>query len=140
MLFRSPTHPAIIASQLQDYHLMYNDELQHRREAVYPPYCRFVVIEVSSSDLSMAEMHAQHLCFGLPRNHPALLVLGPTRPLLDRLRGQYRRIIVLKSKKAEDPSGSILRHTMAVALQHYRDHHAHSNVRITVDVDSQSPV
>jgi hypothetical protein len=29
---------------------------------------------------------------------------------------------------------------VSAALQHYRDKHAHSRVRVTVDVDSQSAV
>lgn len=135
-----PTHTALLASQLHDYHMMYNDELQHRREAVYPPYSRFVVIELTSTDMQMVDAHAQHLCFALPRTHPALQVLGPTRPMMDKLRGQFRRVIIIKNRKAEDPGGNILRHAISTALQHYRDRHAHSNVRVTVDVDSQSAV
>lgn len=133
-------HSALLSAQLHDYHMMYNDELQHRREAVYPPYSRFVVIEITSPDIQMVDAHAQHLCFALPRNHPALVVLGPTRPLMDKLRGQYRRVIIIKNKKSEDPGGNLLRHALSSALQHYRDHHAHSKVRVTVDVDSQTAV
>lgn len=135
-----PTHPALLAARLHDYHMMYNDELQQRREALYPPFSRFVVIELSSTDMQMVEAHAQHLCFALPRNHAALVVLGPTRPVMDKLRGQYRRVIIIKNKKSEDPGGNILRHALSAALQHYRDKHAHSRVRVTVDVDSQSAV
>lgn len=133
-------HSALLSAQLHDYHMMYNDELQHRREAVYPPYSRFVIIEITSPDIQMVDAHAQHLCFALPRNHPALVVLGPTRPLMDKLRGQYRRVIIIKNKKSEDPGGNLLRHALSSAIQHYRDHHAHSKVRVTVDVDSQTAV
>ncbi len=133
-----PQHPAIVSTKLAQYDLFYNDELQQRREALYPPFTRFVVIELSGRDMHLVQDHAQHLVFALPRNSAALKVLGPTKPDVDRIRGSYRRVIILKSVKSEDPGGAYMRQSLQHALQHYRDRHASSAIRVSVDIDSYS--
>ncbi len=133
-----PKHPAIVATKLAQYELFYSDELQQRLDAFYPPFSRFVVIELSGRDAQLVQQHAQHIVFALPRSSPSLRVLGPTKPDVDRIRGSYRRVIVLKSSKADDPGGQYMRQSLSAALQHYRDRHASSLIRVSVDVDSYS--
>ncbi len=135
-----PKHPAVIATKLSDYHLMYNDELQQRRDANFPPFTRFVLIEISGRNLQQVEDHVQHFAFALPRKHPAMQILGPTRPSIDRLRGSYRRIIIIKGSKTEDPSGAILRQALHHAAAQYRERHASSAVKLSIDVDSYTAV
>ncbi len=133
-----PNHPSIVSTKLAQYEMFYNDELQQRREALYPPFSRFVVIELSGRDMHLLNDHAQHLAFALPRSSPLLKVIGPAKPDIDRIRGQYRRIIILKSIKAEDPGGAYLRQALQHAFQHYRDRHASSAIKVVVDIDSYS--
>jgi len=94
-----PHHPVIRAVQAQSYELFYNDELQLRREAHYPPFTRFVLVEFSGKDEEKVHQAAHRMALLLPRKHRALEVLGPAVPPIARLRGYYRRFLAIKNFK-----------------------------------------
>lgn len=135
-----PQHQAVISAKLGQYDIFYHDELQQRRDAQYPPFTRFVLVELSGRDQEQVHQHAHYFAKYLPRHHNAVHVLGPSKPNVDRLRGQYRRIIAVKGIKSEDPSGNILRHALSMAFSAYHDNHATSAVRVLIDIDSYSVV
>lgn len=132
-----PHHPAIQASFARDYMMLYNEELQTRRELNYPPFARFIVIEFRSEDQRETEAHARIFRQLLPTNLPALDILGPTAALIWKLRNQYRYQIVIKNSKAADPSGKIFYKVFSDAYERYHKEHAKSTVGIIVDVDAQ---
>jgi len=131
-----PKHQTIVAATLGSYELFYNDELQYRREAHYPPFSRFVMIEFSGKDEPVVNMQAQHFAYFIPHEHKAFTRLGPAPPSIARLRGQYRRIVVLKNHREHDPSGKIMRSAILHAYQLYNQKYPSSAVRITIDVDA----
>ncbi|MBU3742785.1 MAG: primosomal protein N', partial [Candidatus Kapabacteria bacterium] len=57
----SPTHPAIAAACSGNVNAWIDDELRQRGEAHYPPFERFIVIEISSLDEQRTEHHARIL-------------------------------------------------------------------------------
>lgn len=131
-----PKHQTIVAATLGSYELFYNDELQYRREAHYPPFARFVMIEFSGKDEPVVNMQAQHFAYFIPHEHKAFTRLGPAAPSIARLRGQYRRIVVVKNHREHDPSGKIMRSAILHAYQLYNQKYPSSAVRITIDVDA----
>lgn len=131
-----PKHQTIIAATVGSYELFYNDELQFRREAVYPPFSRFVMIEFSGKDEEVVNAQAQHFAYFIPHEHKAFTRLGPAPPSIARLRGQYRRIVVVKNHREHDPSGRIMRHALLHAHQLYNQKYPSSAVKITIDVDA----
>lgn len=132
-----PNHPAIQASFARNYMMLYNEELQTRRELNYPPFARFIVIEFRSEDQRETEAHARIFRQLLPTNLPALDILGPTAALIWKLRNQYRYQIVIKNSKAADPAGKIFYQVFSDAYERYHREHAKSTVQIIVDVDAQ---
>ncbi len=131
-----PTHPVIRAIQAHSYELFYNDELQLRRAAHYPPFTRFVLIEFTGRDEEKVEQAANRFALLLPRKHRVLQVLGPAVPPIARLRGYYRRFVAIKNFKEVDPTGAQLQHILSMALHHYHQKYATSAVRYTIDVDA----
>jgi primosomal protein N' (replication factor Y) len=131
-----PKHQTIIAATAASYEMFYNDELQARKEAVYPPFVRFVMIEFSGKEEPVVNAQAQHFAFYLPPNHPAFIRLGPAVPSIARLRGNYRRIIVLKNLRDHDPTGRAMREAIMKAHHSYNQKHGTSAVKITIDVDA----
>lgn len=131
-----PKHQTIVAATLGSYELFYNDELQFRRDAVYPPFSRFVMIEFSGKDEQLVNAQAQHFAYFIPHDHKAFTRMGPAPPSIPRLRGQYRRIVVIKNHREHDPSGRIMRSALLHAHQLYNQKHPSSAVRITIDVDA----
>jgi primosomal protein N' (replication factor Y) len=133
-----PEHVAIKCARLYRYDIFYSDELQERRQANYPPFTRLVLMEFSGTDLEHVERHAHGFAHYLPRGVPAITVLGPSRPSLERVNGKYRRILLVKGDRQLDPNGIELRRAILTAWAAYNQTHASQSVRITIDVDTQS--
>ena len=130
-----PEHPAIIAVQTGNEELFYHDELQHRKAALYPPFTRFVVVELSGTDEEKVHQHA-HLFAGCIPQHPAVLKIGPAIPTIVRIRNRYRRLVILKNLKQLDPAAHHLRQVLRTASALYRRKYAVSSIRLTIDVDA----
>lgn len=129
-------HPAIQASFTKDYLAMYNFEIQTRKELQYPPYSRFVLIEIRSEDKSEAENHADIFRRLLPTNNPIMQVLGPAPALIWKLRNQYRFQIFVKNIKHLDPAGKKFKEIFVNALETYNQKHAKKSVQLIIDIDS----
>lgn len=131
-----PKHQTILAATAASYEMFYNDELQARKEALYPPFVRFVMIEFSGKEEPVVNAQAQHFAFALPRESRTFIRMGPAVPSIARLRGSYRRIIVLKNLREHDPTGRSMREAILHAYHIYNQKHASSAVKITIDVDA----
>jgi primosomal protein N' (replication factor Y) len=131
-----PRHQTILAAVAGSYELFYNDELQFRKDAVYPPFSRFVMIEFSGREEAVVNEQAQYFAHYIPAHHKAFVRLGPTVPTIARLRSLYRRIIVLKGLKDADPSGKILRDAVHAAHAAYNAKHPSSAVHVRIDIDA----
>ena len=135
-----PEHQSILATMTGSYELFYNDELQSRKEALYPPYSRIITIECAGPDEYAVHESATIISRLLPTKGQPFLLLGPSIPFIAKLKSQYRRVIVLKGNKNEDPSGEILRASMKKAMQVYADTHAKKSVKVTIDIDAYGSV
>jgi primosomal protein N' (replication factor Y) len=133
-----PQHTAITCARLYRYDLFYADELQERREANYPPFSRLVLVEFSGNDAQQVEQHAHAFARYMPRGVEAITTLGPARPSVDRIKGKYRRIVLVKGDRQLDPNGIELRRALSTAWAAYNERHASSAVRMSIDVDTQS--
>lgn len=129
-------HQAILATITSSYDLFYNDELQQRKDALYPPFTRFCLIEFTGKNEETVHQQAHYFAHFLPSQHKAFIKLGPAIPSIARLRSEHRRIIVLKNLKHIDPSGSLLREALHNAFAAYTQHHPSKAVSIKVDIDS----
>jgi primosomal protein N' (replication factor Y) len=93
-----PEHYAIQAALRGDPESFYNRELEFRREAVYPPFCRLVNLVVSAPVEEHARAAVEALAADL-RSRTADgpgVVLGPAPAPLSRLKGRYRFHLTLK--------------------------------------------
>ncbi|MCS6965327.1 MAG: primosomal protein N', partial [Candidatus Kapabacteria bacterium] len=130
-----PDHPAIIAVQTGNEELFYHDELQHRKTALYPPFTRFVVVEISGADEEKVHQHA-HFFAGCIPAHPAVLKLGPAIPTITLIRNRYRRVIILKNLKHLDPAAHHLQAVLRTAYSTYRHKHGITSIRVAINVDA----
>jgi len=127
----NPEHPAIHAAPD-----LLEKEMQQRREAGYPPFTRFITMEISGIVDADVEHVAQVFDRLLPTEHPAMNRFAPVPPPIPRLRNRYRRVIVIKNPKEADPTGSVCRSLITGALATYYDQYAVSSVRVIIDVDA----
>lgn len=133
-----PEDPSIQSAFKKDFRGMYEHELLARMELRYPPFSRFVVIELKSKDQQLAESHARAFRSLFTDRGPALEILGPTAALLWKLRGWYRYQIHVKNIKSHDPGGRIFSEHFRRAYDRYLREFAARGVEIIVDVDAYS--
>ena len=126
----NPDHPAISTEDWLE------PELALRKETNYPPFSRFITIELSGPKLDEVEHVAMVLDRLLPIDDPSMVRFTPVAPPIARIRNRYRRVIVIKNPKDIDPSGRTCRGILESALERYANEYAVSSVRVTVDVDA----
>lgn len=137
----SPDHPAIHAAVQGErapdvLRAWERSELELRRDTAYPPYARFIRVEVSSLDEDRAHQHAGILAALIPESSSVHVRLEPTTPPIARIRNMYRKIIIIKNNKSADPAGAELRALLRGALDVYYSDYAHSHVHLTIDIDA----
>ncbi|MFO8059072.1 MAG: primosomal protein N' [Bacillota bacterium] len=100
----SPDHPAIAGAAAGDLEGFYDRELAERRRAQYPPYVDLVRLVVTGDAEPMVQLWADELrrrLEGLVGGDGREQLLGPAPAPLDRLRGQYRWHLLLKTSALE---------------------------------------
>jgi primosomal protein N' (replication factor Y) len=127
----NPTHYAIQCAIEHDGAGFYSQELEFRREAGYPPFAFLAALSISGTAEKPVEEQAEATArlFGQLKREFSLRieVLGPAPAPLYRLRGRYRRQILLKA-----PTRKELRRLIAV-WQSRRS--STPNVREIIDID-----
>lgn len=129
---------AIRAVLARDYETFYKEEIDERKDALYPPYSRFVSIEFSSTKQNESATSAAKFASLLPKNSRFFEVLGPSEPRIYKLKNRYRNIVVVKNIKKSDPTGKYLRESLSIAIEKYVQYYSKSTTRMSVDVDSFS--
>ncbi|MBI5326408.1 MAG: primosomal protein N' [Ignavibacteriae bacterium] len=133
-----PGHLSIQSSLLGSYELFYENEIKARKEALYPPYTRFCLIQFIGKNLSKVEECSENFKNLLPTDRKYILALGPVEPIIAKVRNNYRKLIVIKNNKKTDPSGKYLRLILSDANNKYIEKYASSAVKVVFDIDSYS--
>lgn len=108
----NPEHYAVKCAVNHDHEGFYRQELEFRSEAGYPPFSHLAVLGFSGTAEKSVEEHAENMGAALQKIKRELSlrveILGPTMAPLYRIRGRFRRRILLKS-----PSRNELRRLVA---------------------------
>ena len=127
----NPDHYAIQCAINHDQEGFYRQELEFRSEAGYPPFSHLAALGFSGTAERGVEEHAENTTAALQKIKRDLSlrveILGPTMAPLYRIRGRFRRRILLKS-----PSRNDLRRIVA-AWSANRE--SNSVVREFIDID-----
>ncbi len=102
----APDHYALVRAASHDYEGFYDDELRFRRETGYPPFSHLALLNLSCTTekpLEEAALEAARILRDLRRETGARMeILGPAPAPLAKVRGRYRRQILLKSANRAD--------------------------------------
>lgn len=124
----------IIEKILQnDYEGLYEKELPERQKFNYPPYTRLIRLIVKHQDEAVSEEAAQLLAAGL-REKLGSRVLGPEPPLVNRIRNQFLKDILIKLEK-ENISLKLIKEQIREEIQKMLAVKQFKQVYVTVDVD-----
>ncbi|MFA6449958.1 MAG: primosomal protein N' [bacterium] len=132
----NPDHPAIQAVKIQNSREFYDQELEIRRDALYPPYTIMVNFTISSDDQKMALDLATELGLRLEKAIEPISennyfgILGPAEAPFFKLHNRYRYFILLRSEA--------LKELLNVAQSVHDSFDAETRRMIAVDVHPQS--
>ena len=91
-------HPVLEFVQQHNYTALYNYELANRKEFLYPPFSRVVMMHLKHKDKNTVDAAAERLAT-LLRQDLKDYVVGPAAPIISRLRNQYLMEIMIKLPK-----------------------------------------
>lgn len=94
-----PDHPTINLALSRDYSSFYERQLRERQVGQFPPFTYLLKLTTSYKTEAGAIRAAQKMAAQLRSFGPELTILGPTPAFYERLYGNYRWQLLLKSKK-----------------------------------------
>jgi primosomal protein N' (replication factor Y) len=93
-----PAHAVLKAAAKQDYERFYDTEIAYRRSLRYPPATALVELIVEDRDPSRAVAWSESIAAALREESEGRLMLsGPGPAPIERLRGKFRRQILVRS-------------------------------------------
>jgi primosomal protein N' (replication factor Y) len=91
-------HPILQLVQQHDFQKFYEYEIVNRREFLYPPFSRIVMLTLKHKDKNTVTAAAEKLALLLRQDLGNYLV-GPAPPVIGRIRNQYLMEIMMKLPK-----------------------------------------
>ncbi|MFM2358056.1 MAG: primosomal protein [Bacteroidota bacterium] len=88
-------HPIIQFVQMHDYKKMYAFEIENRERFFYPPFSRVIQITLKHKVKQVVDDAAHKLAERLSKEM-AHAVMGPTAPVVNRIRNQYLMELMIK--------------------------------------------
>jgi primosomal protein N' (replication factor Y) len=130
----NPLHPIFEYVQTQNSESFYREELQTRKQHVFPPFCRLAMIRFQHSNPKKVEEFAFKLSQQIRMNFTDQIeILGPSEAPLSKLKGLYRWHFLIKSGTVKTLKKVIQSINEIVLLEK-------SSVQVSVDVDPVSTV
>jgi len=123
----TPEHYSIINAARHDYETFYENEIMLRKVMGYPPFCRMINVVISGGDESGVHRIANTLFQKLQGQ--SITLLGPTWAPIKKVRGRYRRQIIMKS------AGQLMRKILKKAISGIETKGIPGYIKIAVDVD-----
>lgn len=125
-----PDDISIQCATKSDVKLFYNGELNDRDQLQYPPFSRMVSFGFQGRSRDAVIRLAEGATEPFKRQK-VIQLLGPAPAMVEKSHLGYHWKLVLKTSKADDPTGGALRQAAGRVLQATQDKY----VRVTVDVD-----
>ena len=129
----SPHHAVIEQVVAHDFLGFYKSEMSERNRFNYPPFSRMVQITLRHKDVLMVEKAALFLANNIRKSKVGEL-LGPTIPLISRVRNLYLRDILIKTD-INTPDLQTFKKVIKENLDLLRGEKELKSVWISVDVD-----
>ncbi len=116
-----------------DYEGLYEKELPERQKFNYPPFTRLIRLIVKHENELTSEEAAQTLATGL-REKLGSRVLGPEPPLVNRIRNQFLKDILIKLEK-ENINLRLIKEQIREEIQKILTTKQFKQVYVVIDVD-----
>lgn len=91
----NPTHPTLMHVARHDYAAMYAEEIEKRKQFLYPPFSRVILVHFKHKERAVCFDAAHHFAKAMDflyRNY----IVGPAEPVINRVRGMFLMEMLLK--------------------------------------------
>jgi primosomal protein N' (replication factor Y) len=126
-------HPVLQFVKAHDYHQLYMFEIDNRKQFSYPPFTRLIRINFKHKEKHIAEEASNVFSNGI-KSQLGNYIMGPSQPVVDRIRNQYIWEILLKL-----PKDNRIIHQSKIAIQQQslilQTNKRYRSVHIITDVD-----
>jgi primosomal protein N' (replication factor Y) len=133
-------HPTLRRVVTHDYQGFYTREEANRKRLNYPPFTRICLIELKHKEEHRVKGAVIDLHAALKMYQQYAQIAPPCTAVIAKLRGEYRFQILLRTKREDDPSGSVLRKVVRGAYHAFREKSPHKDVPVYFDIDPQSVI
>lgn len=128
----NPHHQIVQQVSMNNYHDMYKDQLEERRQYKYPPFYRLIRLTLKGRDYSRVNEGAEWLATSL-KNSFYENVLGPEFPPVARIRNEYYKNILLKIPQQQSLSKT--KKVVGRVLQSFKAIAPFRSVKVVINVD-----
>jgi primosomal protein N' (replication factor Y) len=90
-----PNHHVLDLVKNHDYNGFYTIELEHRKNFLYPPFCRIVEITLQHKDYNYLDAASAEFTDNLKQKLDTN-VLGPAAPLVGKVKNYYLKSVIVK--------------------------------------------
>ncbi len=129
----NPTHDVIQETLHLDYKKYYTRELDERKQFLYPPYYRQILITIKHKSMEKATAVSTYMVERLKASLGPR-VIGPATPSIARIRNMYIQHITIKMEKDWKIVGQV-KDLVKAEIVSIRNQKNMSTVRINVNVD-----
>lgn len=127
----SPENPIIKSVKDNDYENMYRNEMIERKNFLYPPFCKLILITTVHKDYQLTNRAARDLAI-LMRLQFGKNVLGPEYPSVARIKNKFLKHVLLKVEGTALQQAKSILNGLITQLNNHKDY---KSVRFTLDVD-----
>lgn len=127
-----PAHSILQQVLKQDYTDLYLRQMEERADFLYPPFVRLIQVTLKHANDCLLEEGSRCVADELRSRLPAY-VLGPERPVIDKVQHLFLRRLLIKVPKETSLSG-VKRH-LKETMKQFRQHESYKNIQWVLDVD-----
>jgi primosomal protein N' (replication factor Y) len=126
------THPVLELIKQNNFADLYEQQINERKEFLYPPFYRLIEFIFVSADLNLLNEAASFFAEQLKKDFNKY-VLGPEFPLISKIRNEYYKKIILKI----DRNFSVIkvRESLSIHFTTFKTDKDFKKVKIKIDVD-----
>ncbi|MEN7551347.1 primosomal protein N' [Rapidithrix thailandica] len=117
-----------------DYWSFFKREVWERKQYLYPPFTRIVKLSVKSESRELTDHAAEQLAVYLRGRIGQKRVLGPEFPVIDKIRNQYLKDLIVKLERGKVDLVKA-KTLIAEQIERLRQQKGFRKVYIVVDVD-----
>jgi primosomal protein N' (replication factor Y) len=136
-----PDHYSLKHVITHNFRGFYQEELEYRRELDYPPFSRIILLEFSGERENEVQHYAKKFTEYLTGHNQQkrFIILGPADAAIPKIKNVFRKHVVIKNLKDNDPSGAYLRSALLKTRAQFDTSPlaANKKIKMIIDVDPQ---